>query len=123
VDPVDLGDRHLPVLEPGVFQLLPERPDEERARQRLLLRKAGRVDRLEAVQELLRLRQVPLDLLLGEVRDLVVPPLVAEDRSELGAVRERVLPLLREKVLHGLPAGLEVRGRGRQGQPGRHEKA
>ena len=120
---VELRDRDLPVLEPGVLQLLAEGPDEKRARQCLLIREVRRVDRLETVQELLRLREVLLDLLLREVGQLVVPALVAEDGRELGAVRERVLPLLREQVVHRLAAGLEVHwGRRRERQAGRHEK-
>src|SRR5207253_1316909 len=124
VDAVDLRDRDLPVLEARVFELLAERADEERPRERLLVRKAGRIDRLEPAEVLLRLREPGLDLRLREVGPLVVPPLVAQDRRELRVVGERVLPVVGEQVLHRLAPGLEVPGRRRgQRQAGCHEKA
>ena len=58
--------------------------------QRLLLRKAGGVDRLEAAQELLGSGEVARRRLPRDVGELVVPALVAEDRGELRGLVERL---------------------------------
>ena len=53
----DLADRHLPSRPVRVLELFPEAADQERLRQRLLLGEPGRVDRLEAREELPGLRR------------------------------------------------------------------
>jgi hypothetical protein len=83
-------------VEADAFQPVAHLPHHQLLVERLLVGEAGGVDRLEAAQELPGLREVAIQGLLREVGDLVVPALVAEDRGELGAGREDVLPLLVE---------------------------
>jgi len=97
-----LGDRHLPVLEVSVVQAFLEPANEKSPGQRFLLGESGSVDGLESPQELLRLGEVFHNRLFRDVGDLVVPALVSKDRRELGASRERVLPVLGEKIRKGL---------------------
>jgi hypothetical protein len=79
-----------------------------------LLRKPGRIDVLELRKEDFRLSEVVVDLLLGEIGEPVVPALVPEDGRELGAVGQRVFPMLGEEVLEALATCLDV-SRGRRG--------
>jgi hypothetical protein len=105
VDPIHLVHRHLPGLEPGVLQRLPERPDEEHPGQGVLLAESGRVDGLEPRQELLRRPELGG---LGRGREVsrpVVPALVTLDGGVLRGTGEDVLPVLGEQ-------GVERRRRG-----------
>ncbi len=110
VGAADLRHRHEPSTEPRVVQGLPEVAHHQRPVEGLLLREIRGVHGLEAVQELLRLREVRSDGRLGEVAQLVVPALVAEDGGDLGVARKRVLPVLGQEVGQGLPAGGKVGG-------------
>jgi hypothetical protein len=124
VDAAHLADRHLPVPEALVLDRLLQAAHEERFGQRLLLRESRRVDLLEAGDPLPVLLLVGEDLGFGEVRQFVVPALVAQDGRELRALGERVLPVVGEKLLEGLAAGREIVRRGRPGdqaRPGQNE--
>jgi len=77
---------------------------------RFLFGEAGRVDALERMQELLRRCQVALDRGLGEVGGLVVVAPVAEDRGELRARAEGVLPLLLQQIGERLAPLVEIGG-------------
>ena len=82
VDAADLRDRHLPLFESDVFDVVAQVVRHERLVHRFLLGEAGGVDALEPLQKLLRRRQVALDRGLGVVGGLVVVAPVAEDGGE-----------------------------------------
>ena len=122
----ELADRHLPVLEAHPGQPLLELPHHQRVVESVLLGKAARVHRLEALQELALLRDVLLDEGLREVGDPVVEALVAQDRRELRVGAQGVFPLLVEQRVELLEAVGEGRGReghGEQGEEGSHAAA
>ena len=123
VDSRDLVDGHLPALEPLVLQILLEAPDQKRLRQRLLLRKAGGIDGLEAREELPRLREALIHPFQREVGDLVVPAFVTQDRGELRGVRQAVFPMFGQQFVERLAAGGEIRpGRCGAGESGCHQE-
>ena len=81
---VHLVDRHLPVLERRVVELLAQVAHHQRLVQRFLLGKAGRVDGFELVQKRSGHLQIAINLGLREVAQPIVEALVAEDGRELG---------------------------------------
>ncbi len=98
VDAADLRDRHLPLFELDVFDVVAQVVGHEGLVHRFLLGEACGVDALEPQQELLRRRKVAPDRGLGVVGGLVVVASVAEDRGELGTGAEGVLPLVLQQI-------------------------
>ncbi len=111
MDAVELVDRHFPGFEARTVECHLQIPYHQLLVQNLLLREPGRVDRLEAGQEALRLDQAVVNRLLREVVQLVVVALIAKDRSIDRARPERVLPLLVQQIVERFAPRLEVGGR------------
>src|SRR5215212_12233566 len=76
--------------------------------ERFLLRESARVNGLKASQKLSGLHKVVFNRLLRKVRNLIVIPLVTEDRGELWAGFENVFPLFGEQVGQLLAPRFEV---------------
>src|SRR5262249_47008636 len=105
LDAILLVNGHLPRLEAGALQLHLEVTDYQRLVQNFLIRKTRRVDGLETGEKFLGLVKILVNSLLRKVVELVVPPLVAKERSSDGARAQAVFPLLRQKIVESLAPG------------------
>src|SRR6266480_2730263 len=89
--------RHLPGLELRALDLLAQLADHKRPAERVLLRKASRIDGFEACEESACLFDLSLVELRRVVTETVVVALVSESRCKLGFRAKLVFPLFVEE--------------------------
>ena len=80
----ELRHGHLPFLELGALEQLPEVSHHEVAIQPILCGEPDRLHFLEALEEVALLHEIAIDRGLGEVAQAIIVSLVAEDRCEFG---------------------------------------
>src|ERR1051325_2066669 len=105
-----LIDGRLPAVELRPFDALRRIAHHQIAIEPLLFAEAGGVDRFEALQEPPGLFEIGAHRGLGDIADLVVASLVAEDRRGLRIRPHRVFPLLVEEIVESLAAAIEIGG-------------
>ena len=99
-----LVQRHLVELEVVGAQRVLQLAHHQLLVQLVAVGKAAGVDRLEALEEILGRLMVGLQMRQRGIAPAIVVAQVAEDGGELGAVLQRVLPLLGEQRVEGLHA-------------------
>lgn len=116
---IGLRHGHFPVLEARAFQLHFQIADHEGFVQRFLLGKSAGIDGFETGQIQLGPLQVVVDGFLGEIVQLVVPSLVAQDGGVNRAGTQGIFPALSQQIVERLATRIDVRLRQGEGK-GRH---
>ena len=113
VQSIHLVDGHFPVFELRAFDLLAQIADHQVPAQALLLREARGVNRLENLERLPRVLDLPGEKFRRIIAEAVVISIVADRRGKLGVGAQSVFPLLLKRGLQARPArrrGVFIRG-------------